>query len=420
MEQFDKHFLMDMETIQVYAKMKLNLFAPDEPLICQDLGDGNINYVYRLKSAQTGKSYILKHADTRTRSKASEVSLDRIRIEAEALMMEGELAPGFVPEVYYFDITMGCIVMQDLYDYENLRTALCNRKQFPKLADDITTFMAQTLIRSTDLVIPPEQKREMIRRFINPSLCAITERKVFNDPFSNFSGRNKPFELVAEFLEHELYEDDALRLEAAKLKEIFKNSAQALIHGDLHTGSIMVRQDSTMVLDPEFAFYGPIGYDVGNVIANLIFAWISAYVDMDLGEERDAYLKYLADTITVIPDLFREKALKIIYSESTEHMTEAAGVPEWYLDDVLTDTAGFAALELIRRIIGSAKVKGITEIRDKQRRAFAEKFCIRLAKDIIFNRGTRYHSGDSYTQAMQYFLDVDDHAFITSRYLHAT
>lgn len=404
MGRFDQHFLMDIDTIQDYAKEKLHLFAPDEPLLCEDLGDGNINYVYRLKSKKTGKSFVLKHADVRTRSKASEVSLDRIRIEAEALILQGTLAPGFVPEVYHFDIVMGCIVMEDLYDYENMRAALCRRERFPKFAEDITTFLAQTLIRSTDLVIPPEEKKELMKKFINPSLCAITERKVFNDPFSDFSGRNKPFPPIRKFLEHELYEDEALRLEAAKMKEIFKNSAQALIHGDLHTGSIMVRQDSTMILDPEFAFYGPIGYDVGNVIANLVFAWISAYADMPAGEQREAQLSYLKETIEAVPDLFRRKALTIIHREATEHMTEAAGVPEWYLDDVLTDTAGFAALELIRRVIGSAKVRDLTCIEDENNRAFAEKFCILLAKDIIFHRKKQYHDGASYTAAMEHFV----------------
>ena len=32
-------------------------------------------------------------------------------------------------------------------------------------------------------------------------------------------------------------------------------NAQALLHGDLHTGSVFVRDDSTKVIDPEFAFY---------------------------------------------------------------------------------------------------------------------------------------------------------------------
>jgi 5-methylthioribose kinase len=42
------------------------------------------------------------------------------------------------------------------------------------------------------------------------------------------------------------------------------NNAQALIHGDLHTGSILIKEDSMKVIDPEFAFYGPMGYDIGN------------------------------------------------------------------------------------------------------------------------------------------------------------
>ncbi len=46
--------------------------------------------------------------------------------------------------------------------------------------------------------------------------------------------------------------------------------AQALIHGDLHTGSIMVNEQDTKVIDPEFAFYGPMGFDVGTLLANLL------------------------------------------------------------------------------------------------------------------------------------------------------
>lgn len=60
-------------------------------------------------------------------------------------------------------------------------------------------------------------------------------------------------------------------------------NAQALLHGDLHTGSVFVRKDSTKVIDPEFAFYGPMGYNVGNVMANLMFAWVNADVANEIG-----------------------------------------------------------------------------------------------------------------------------------------
>ena len=52
----------------------------------------------------------------------------------------------------------------------------------------------------------------------------------------------------------------------------FCERAQALIHGDLHTGSVMVTRESTQVIDPEFAFYGPMGFDIEAFLRNLILA----------------------------------------------------------------------------------------------------------------------------------------------------
>lgn len=55
----------------------------------------------------------------------------------------------------------------------------------------------------------------------------------------------------------------------------FCERAQALIHGDLHTGSMMVTTDSTQVIDSEFGFYAPMGYDIGAFLGNLILAYFS-------------------------------------------------------------------------------------------------------------------------------------------------
>jgi len=37
----------------------------------------------------------------------------------------------------------------------------------------------------------------------------------------------------------------------------------------------MVTSSSTQVIDPEFAFYGPIGFDIGAFIGNLILGFFS-------------------------------------------------------------------------------------------------------------------------------------------------
>jgi 5-methylthioribose kinase len=55
----------------------------------------------------------------------------------------------------------------------------------------------------------------------------------------------------------------------------FRTATEALIHGDLHTGSIMATPDDTRVIDPEWAFHGPMGFDVGALIGNLLLAYCS-------------------------------------------------------------------------------------------------------------------------------------------------
>ncbi len=59
---------------------------------------------------------------------------------------------------------------------------------------------------------------------------------------------------------------------------------EALIHGDLHTGSVMVGGGRTVAIDPEFAFYGPVGFDLGALWANAIIASVRA---TDPGPSRD-------------------------------------------------------------------------------------------------------------------------------------
>ena len=57
----------------------------------------------------------------------------------------------------------------------------------------------------------------------------------------------------------------------------FMERQQALLHGDLHTGSLMCTEDTTYVIDAEFAFCGPIAFDVGKMIANLLIAYFASF-----------------------------------------------------------------------------------------------------------------------------------------------
>ena len=73
-------------------------FDEKEELESIEIGDGNINYVFKVWNPSTNKSVIIKQADTVLRSSGRPLDMHRNKIEAEILRIEGELAGSFVPE----------------------------------------------------------------------------------------------------------------------------------------------------------------------------------------------------------------------------------------------------------------------------------------------------------------------------------
>ncbi|OOB76898.1 MAG: S-methyl-5-thioribose kinase [Epulopiscium sp. Nuni2H_MBin003] len=398
---FDKYFLMKADEVTQYVKEKLNFFDANENLYAKEIGDGNLNYVFKVMSKDSDKSIIVKQAGPVARiSDEFKLSTDRTRIEAEVLQNQEKLAPGLVPKVYLYDDIMCACVMEDLSDHTIMRTALINHKMFPKFADHISTFMVNTLLGTSDVCVEHKAKKQLVKDYINPELCEISEQLVYSEPFNNALNRNNIFAPMADYVQKELYDDKELHLEAAKCKFDFMNHAQSLIHGDLHTGSIFITPESTKVFDPEFAFYGPMGYDIGNVVANLLFAWCNGMATIEDADERKTFVDWVEQTVKDVVDMFKEKYDKFFDKNVTDDMAQTDGFKEWYLDSILTDTAAVAGLEMIRRTVGIANVKDITTIKDTDKRVKAEKMCIKMAKAFIMNR-TSYKKGADYITTLK-------------------
>jgi 5-methylthioribose kinase len=112
-------------------------------------------------------------------------------------------------------------------------------------------------------------------------------------------------------------QDTELKISASKLKHKFVTETQALLHGDLHTGSVMCSPfpGKTFVIDPEFAFYGPMGFDTGAFIANLFLSYVSQSGHNNNGE---AYADWVLEQIIVFWTTFETEFLKLWNNES-EH-----------------------------------------------------------------------------------------------------
>ena len=386
MKDFSEFFLMNTEDVKRYAVEVLHRFEPDEETECVEIGDGNINYVFKLRSLADGHSVIVKQAARLLRSSGRPRDIYRNKIEAAILQLEGELAPGYVPEVYYYDETMSATSMEDVSAYGNLRKELAADRVYPHISENISTFMADTLLPTTDLVLDAEEKKKRVKFYTNPELCKITEDLVLTEPYYNYKNRNIITPGNEEFVREHLYEDEALHAEVAKLRLNFMNNAQALMHGDLHSGSIFANETGLKVLDPEFAFYGPMGYDIGNVIGNLFFSWANKAftrpADPAAQEAIDALAKIIAETY----DLTREKLEKKYDELVSFPLYRTAAFKKFYLDSVMADSLGYAGTEIVRRTVGDSKVMEVSSVSDLTQRIPMERTLVKLGVALIKQR----------------------------------
>lgn len=395
---YSSHFLMDRESIKTYCVDYLHFFDKDEDIIAEEIGDGNINYVFKVTSKETGKSLVIKQADKFLRSSGRPLDLYRNKIEAEILRIEGELAPGFVPIIYNYNEEMFALSMEDVSSYRNLRNELLNGNLFEHFAENISTFMAKTLLPTTDLVMDRHEKKEKVKEFTNIELCDISEDLVFTEPYNDYKKRNIITKGNEDFVIKNLYNDEELKAEVGTLRNNFMNNAQALIHGDLHSGSIFINEKGIKVIDPEFAFYGPMGYDIGNVIGNLFCSLVN---NICVNPEKKEFIKELEKAISDILDLTMVK-LEQEFNQLVRLSLYNDIFKKEYLDNVKADSIGYAGTEIIRRTVGDSKVIEISNVTDKQTRIELDRILIMTGIALIKQRKT-IHTGE---QLMKVFKEV--------------
>ena len=394
------HYLLDTETVKTYLVEQLKLFPADEPLDAEEIGDGNINYVFRVRSRANGKSIIVKQADRLLRSSGRPLDITRSKREAEALRIYAGLTPQFIPQIYAYDDTMSAICMEDISYCGNLRKELMAGHPLPaSFAENAASFLANAVVATNDLFLPPEEKKERVKAFINPELCAISETLVFSEPYCNGKNRNRITPGNEAFIQKTLYNDEALKAEVASLRETFMNKAEALIHGDLHTGSIFIGNNTgtaidkngttepcMKIIDPEFAFYGPIGYDLGNIIAHLYCAWMYAAFTREKRSAADKFIERIAAAIEALPQLFTAKALERCKTVPLSDSLYNERYIRRRLAEIITDAYGFAGTEIIRRVVGDTKTAEFDAMGQDPRRITMERIIIKTASALIKRR----------------------------------
>ncbi|XP_010500532.1 PREDICTED: methylthioribose kinase-like [Camelina sativa] len=372
--------------------------AADDDLVIKEVGDGNLNFVFIVVGSSG--SLVIKQALPYIRciGESWPMTKERAYFEATTLRKHGSLSPDHVPEVYHFDRTMALIGMRYLEPpHIILRKGLIAGVEYPFLADHMSDYMAKSLFFTSLLYHDTTEHRRAVTEFYgNVELCRLTEQVVFSDPYrvSTFNRWTSPY---LDDVAKAVREDSALKLEVAELKSMFCERAQALIHGDLHTGSVMVTQDSTQVIDPEFSFYGPMGFDIGAYLGNLILAFFAQDGHAAQGNDRKEYKNWILRTIEQTWDLFHKRFIAL-WDQNKDGPGEAyladiyndaevlQLVQENYMKNLLHDSLGFGAAKMIRRIVGVAHVEDFESIEEDKQRAVCERSALEFGKMLLKER----------------------------------
>jgi 5-methylthioribose kinase len=364
-----------------------------------EVGDGNLNLVFIVKGGRSGVAVKQALPYVRLVGESWPLPLSRAHYEYLALSRQAQLAPGLVPALLHHDEALALTVMELLEPHIIMRKGMVAGTQYPGFANDITTFMARTLFFTSDLALSAADKKEAIADFAgNHALCKITEDLIFTDPY-RVAVQNHWTVPYLNTLAASLRADLELHVAISRLKLKFMASPEALIHGDLHTGSVMVTEGQTRVIDPEFAFYGPMGFDVGAVLANLLMAYFASSGHERSPGDRRAFEGWVLETVEEVwnefarkfLDLWRAGAAGDAYPASLFAGEKGAARLEAerqaYMQRLFADTVGFAAAKTIRRIFGLAHNIDFELIEDPRRRAISEARAVRLARTMMLEAG---------------------------------
>jgi 5-methylthioribose kinase len=350
---------------------------------------GNMNRVF-IARGPLG-SVAVKQAPPWVQAVGPDWPIDPVRIGSEARAYEtlARLVPETVPTVAAVDLDRYVLVMEDLSDLDVLRDVLVKQVSdvtrglapaaldFDGLGRVVGRFSAELTAATSVVGLEADEFAGLVESAANPELCALTFDAVLHEPYTlNDHNRFIP-ELDAEV--RALYVDTEL-LDAVKaVQEIFATRAEALIHGDLHSGSLMTGlrdgEQSTKVFDPEFSFVGPVGMDLGLFWANLTIAAIAA--------TRVGAHELAAARSSAIESSWNEFC-RIITERWADRVAAPDGLAlDAWLARIQSDAWRFAGVEAVRRVAGFSHAADFTSLPAEQIPAAYRELLTRARSWII-------------------------------------
>jgi 5-methylthioribose kinase len=362
----------------------------------REVGDGNLNLVFIVEGPDG--TVIVKQALPYVRLVGDSwpLPLYRAFYENHALVRQAERDPGSVPEVYYFDEAQALIVMEFLSPHKILRRKLIDGEKVAGLGGFLGRFCARTAFRGSELSMKSADKKSDVGLFSgNVEIPAITEALVFTDPYYD-AEMNHHTEALGPVVA-DLRANVDLKARAQRMLMKFASNTETMVHGDLHSGSIMSTADDSRVIDPEFVQYGPLGFDIGMLTANFLMAYFSQPAHR-AAEDLAGYQDWILSVIEEVFSSFEAEFRSLWRSERTGMLYPAAlfedqGQPstaicDGLLAEIRADAFGFCGIEMHRRTLSLAHNADFEEIGDEALRARLEARNLAMGTELVLEAET--------------------------------
>lgn len=364
----------------LFADKHSDLFGDHSQLTAELLDTTGLNQVFRVKNNR-GTSLIVKQAlpEHSGLTQHWPVSLHRAQIEADVLKHHAKICPEYLVEVLFYDQELAALLLEDLSDCAVLRSAFRAGQQPANIGLHLGRYLAKTSFYSSDFVLTGPVKKARQLQFNNPELCLVTEDLVFTDPYCNHERNSLSVAQLPEL--RELWLNETLQAEVAQLKADFLAKPQALLHGDLHCGNVLVNHEEYKVIGAEFGCYGPIGFDTGTFIASLILNLM-----VQNPAQKTQNQQYFSLQINALWQEFSKTFGALMQKETQDQSFQNAIYQQFFLHQLWQATLGYAGCELIRRTVGWAQADELKKLTANSFKLEVQRQLLALGQDLIMLR----------------------------------
>lgn len=359
-------------------------------------GDGYVNYIFRVRTDKC--ALVLKQALLLTRITQQEISLDRNRLEYDGMRIFHAIAPEYVPYLCFQDEENHIFVMEDVSDLKIVRFAFNKNEMFPKFGQQCGEYLARTEFYTSEYYLDRKDYRKLQYRFDNTELRQIMEDGMFLDRFDSDTDTSlgKPF---ADFAD-KMGADSRFQTELFKLRRSFMSHADALIHADFHTSNLFASKEKMKVIDMEFAFMGPFGYDPGYLAGNLISQYAAAcFKEFPSEQERQEFKAYLLATLKSLIVSYIRTFTLCWEKDAKERYQGQQGLLTSIFEEVIRDAPGYAAMVNWFRASSGIPYPDFDVIQNEEARRNATVLSLFIDWDMMFGR-YQYRNVDDWIEAI--------------------